>query len=245
MTERNCRQTHVRPRGSEAERTALTGRLARARRRVRQGAVLAFALLLGACTNPFKPAEPELGGGGDPVAEDWSSPEAVLATVAEAIRNRSQNGSSAYLHAFAESTVAGDRAFRAFYDGGVKLAWQSSTGQVAPEPWDIGLERRVHSELSGIRPTEAYQWDWLPDPFATNDDEGADTVQYHRKYELKSATENGTPAIICIGYVDLSMQRKEGRWSIYRWHDRADPTVDPEATDQRSMSFRRLDSLTQ
>ena len=173
MTERSSRRTNARPGGSRGARPAPAGRLA-------GGAVLVFALLLGACTNPFKPAEPELGGGGDPVAEDFSSPDALLATMAEAIRNRSQNGSSAYLHAFAESTVAGDRAFRAFYDVGVKLSWQASTAQVAPEPWDVGLERKVHSELSGILPTYAYQWDWLPDTFSPNDDEAPDTVQYHR-----------------------------------------------------------------
>jgi hypothetical protein len=213
---------------------------------VRAGAVVAFALLIGACTNPFKPAEPELGGGGDPVAEDWSSPEALLATLAAAIQNRSQNGSSAYLHAFAESTVAGDRAFRAFYDPGVKLSWQASTAQTAPEPWDIVLERKLHSELSGIRPTYAYQWDWLDDDISPNDEEGADTVLYHRKYQLRAAPENGSTEIICIGYADLSMQRKEGRWSIFRWNDRVDPTVGVNpSNEQRTMSFRRLESTSQ
>ena len=240
MTERGSRPTKARPGGSGGARPAPARRLV-------GGAVLAFALVLGACTNPFKPAEPELGGGGDPVSEDFSSPEALLATVAEAIRNRSQNGSSAYLHAFAESTVVGDRAFRAFYDVGVKLSWQASTAQVAPEPWDIGLERKVHSEISGILPTYAYQWDWLPDNISPIDEEGVDTVLYHRRYQLRAAPESGNPEIICIGYVDLSMQRKEGRWSIYRWNDRVDPTVgvNPAATRQRTMSFWRLESLSQ
>lgn len=210
-------------------------------------ALLALPLLAGACANPFKPADPEPASG-VPVIEDFRTPEALLETMAQAIQNRGPNGASAYLRCYAESTVAGDRAYRGFYDGAVKTNWQTATNLPAPEPWDVTLERNVHTELSGIRTTSEYLWTWGRDPFAQQDDDpaAADTVQYHRKYTLFAAPPDGNAEIICIGYVDFSMQKKAGRWSIYRWNDRVDPDVgvNPAATDQRTMSWRRLESLT-
>jgi hypothetical protein len=213
-----------------------------------RASVLALALVAGACANPFKPADPEdPSSSGPPVVEDFRTPEALLETIVQAIQNRSSNGASAYLRAFAESTVAGDRAYRSFYDGAVKSTWQSATQLTAPEPWDVTLERNLHTQLSSIRPTYLYQFVWLPDPLSPQDDDPAasDTVQYHRKYTLFAAPENGNPEIIAIGFADLSMQKKEGRWSITRWHDRVDPNVgvNPAATDQRTMSWWRLESL--
>lgn len=213
-----------------------------------RASVLALALVAGACANPFKPADPEdPSSSGPPVVEDFRTPEALLETIVQAIQNRSSNGANAYLRAFAESTVAGDRAYRSFYDGAVKSNWQSATQLTAPEPWDVTLERNLHTQLSGIRPTYLYQFVWLPDPLSPQDDDPAasDTVQYHRKYTLFAAPENGNPEIIAIGFADLSMQKKEGRWSITRWHDRVDPNVgvNPAATDQRTMSWWRLESL--
>jgi hypothetical protein len=207
-----------------------------------------LALVLGACANPFKPAIPEdPTGAGTPVIEDFRTPEALLQTVAEAIQSRGSNGATAYLRAFAESTVAGDRAYRGFYDGAVKANWQSATQLTAPEPWDVSLERNVHTQLSGIRPTFEYSFRWDPDPDSPSDDDPAvsDTVQYHRKYRLFAAPTDGNPETIAIGFVDVSMQKKDGRWSIYRWHDRVDPDVgvNPASTDERTMSWWRLESL--
>jgi hypothetical protein len=209
---------------------------------------VALALLAGACANPFKPADPEDPSlSGDPVVEDFRTPEALLETIVQAVQNRGPNGAGAYLRAFAESTLAGDRAYRAFYDGAVKLNWQSATQRNAPEPWDVVLERNVHTQLSSVRPTFQYLWRWDPDPDSPSDDDpaAADTVQYHRKYTLFAAPTDGSPEIIAIGFVDLSLQKKEGRWSITRWHDRVDPNVgvNPAATDQRTMSWWRLESL--
>jgi len=211
-------------------------------------AVVLIALLIGACTNPFKPADPEPPSNVG-VPERWATPEEVLETVQLALMSRSTNGATAYLRAFADSIVPGDKAFRAFYDGGVKAGWQSATQLTAPEPWDIQLELNVHSTISAIRPTFEYAWQWSRDDTgAPLDDDPAlsDTVVYHRKYTLLATPSAGTPAIIAIGYVDLAMQKKDGRWSIYRWVDRVDPAVgvNPAATDQRTMSWWRLESLT-
>ena len=209
-------------------------------------ALVLLLLLLGACTNPFKPADPEPPDS-SAVPEDFSSPEAVLLTTSLALSSRSTNGATAYLRAFAESTVTGDRAYRGFYDGAVKSTWQAATSMTAPEPWDLQLETSVHSTISTIRPNDGYIWQWLPDPESTIDDDPAlsDTVVYHRKYTLYAAKADGSSEIIAIGFADLAMQKKEGRWSIYRWVDRVDPSVGVNPTsDQRTMSWWRLDSLT-
>lgn len=206
-----------------------------------------LGLLAGACYNPFKPADPEPPDSSG-VPEKWGTPEEVLETVGLALASRSTNGATAYLRAFAESTVAGDKAFRAFYDGGVKSSWQAATSLTAPEPWDIQLERNVHAAVSAIRPTFGYTWVWDRDLDSPIDDDPAlsDTVVYHRHYTLLAAPQNGTGEVIAIGYADLAMQKSGGRWFIYRWVDRVDPNVgvNPVATDQRTMSWWRLESLT-
>ena len=211
-------------------------------------ALLLLVLLVGACTNPFKPADPEAPSN-DGVPEKWATPEEVLQTIELALSSRSTNGATAYIRAFAESTVAGDRAFRAFYDGGVKAGWQAATNLTAPEPWDLQKEVGVHSALSAIRPNSTYAFQFGDDDTgAPLDDDPAlsDTVQYHRKYTLLATPESGLGEIIAIGYVDFGIQKKDGRWSIYRWVDRVDPNVgvNPAATDQRTMSWWRLESLT-
>jgi hypothetical protein len=210
--------------------------------------LLCGALLVGACTNPFKPADPEPPDA-TAVPEDFSSPEALLQTMSLALSSRSTNGATAYMRAYAESTVAGDKAYRAFYDAGVKGNWQVATQLTAPEPWDIQLEVSVHATIAAIRPNFNYLWQWDADPDSPIDDNPdlSDTVVYHRKYTLYAAPENGEFEVIAIGFADIAMQKKEGpRWSIYRWVDRVDPDVgvNPANTDERTMSWWRLESLT-
>jgi len=207
-----------------------------------------LALVAGACVNPFKPADPEPPDSSG-VVEDFRTPDGLLETMARALASRSVNGSGTYLRAFAESTLAGDRAYRSFYDGAVKSGWQSATQLTAPEPWNVELERNVHAYVSGIRPTYDYVFQWSPDPDSPNDDDPAlsDTVQFHRHYTLLASPPNSDNAeIIAIGFADLSFEKKEGRWWMYRWNDRVDPAVgvNPAATDQRTMSWWRLESLT-
>jgi hypothetical protein len=217
-----------------------------ARRVARFLLLLALALPL-ACVNPFKPADPEPPDSSG-VPEVFDTPGLVLATMQVALESKSSGGANAWLHALAESTQVGDRAFRAFYDPAVKQVWESGTSLSAPEPWNIGLERGLPSKLFGIRANLSYAFEWTPDPGSIADDDPptADTAQFHRHYVLRAITENDAnpPEVIGIGFVDLSFQRKNGRWSIYRWHDRVDDTVGVNpSNDQRTMSWWRLESL--
>ena len=208
--------------------------------------LLVLGLVLGACVNPFKPADPELPDA-SAVLEDFSWPDSVLSTMERALETRSTNGAGAYIRAFAESTQFGDRAFRAYYDGAVKANWQSSTNLTAPEPWDSKLEQNVHTQISGLRSSFAYDWQWSEDTGSPKNEDPAlaDTVLYHQKYELW-ASDGSTQERIVVGFADLSFQKKEGRWSLFRWVDRVDPTVGvtPAKPDERTMSWWRLESLT-
>jgi hypothetical protein len=215
-------------------------------RRSRLPVLLALGLVLGACVNPFKPADPELPDA-NAVLEDFSWPDSVLDTMDRALETRSTSGASAYMRAFAESTQFGDRAFRAYYDGAVKSNWQSSTQLTAPEPWDVKLEQNLHTSIAGLRPSYSYRWEWGRDDASPNNEDpsAADTVLYHQHYELW-ASDGNTEQRIVVGFVDLSFQKKDGRWSLFRWVDRVDPLVGvtPVQTDERTMSWWRLESLT-
>jgi hypothetical protein len=205
-----------------------------------------FALPLG-CPNPFKPADPEPPKAGG-VFEDYSEPEKVLETMVLAVNSKSSGGTDAWLHAFADSQLVGERAFRAFYDPAVKQNWQIITTLAAPEPWDLVLERNLPVKLFGIRTLADYTFEWAQDTDSPNDEDPnkADTVMFHRHYKL-TATQGSNKETICIGFADLSFQKnKDGvTWSIFHWNDRLDQTigVNPPATDERTMSWWRLESL--
>jgi hypothetical protein len=202
-----------------------------------------LALLLAGCTNPFKPADPEPPSG-DAIVEDFSGIDNMLLTMATAIQTRSTSGSNAYIHAFADSLTPGDRAFRAFHDQAVKAAWLAgAAGQGAPEPWTLPLERGVHSELSRIRPNDAYVFNWKPDTHSQNDqDIGTDVTLIHRKYELYATPTNADPVLIVSGYADMLVQKVSGRFSIFEWRDRVDPDYGVNSVDVRSFTYYRLES---
>ena len=208
-------------------------------------ALLVLMLALAGCTNPFKPADPEPPSG-DAIVEDFSSIDAMLNTMGSAIQTRTTNGANAYIHTFAESLVAGDRAFRAFHDQAVKAAWlQGAGGQPAPEPWTLPLERGLHSELSRIRPNDpGYVFSWIRDANSPGDDEIAtDVWSVHIKYTLFATPATTDPVIIADGYADLLIQKVGSKWSIFEWHDRVDPDfgVNPPG-DQRTFTYYRLES---
>src|SRR5207248_8311763 len=137
------------------------------------------------CMNPFTPASPAAGNSHG-VPEDFATPENVLETMRLALQNQSEPGAAAWLHAFADSTQAGDRAYRQFYDGAVKQNWQTANSLAAPEPWDVTLERGLPSQLFGLRTSASYAYQWQPDPASPSDGNPdlADTVEFHRPYEL-------------------------------------------------------------
>src|SRR5262249_33285645 len=156
--------------------------------RLRALALAALLALPLGCVNPFRPADPEPPSGAQ-VPEEFGTPFAVLQTMQAGIEARSISGKNAYIHAFAESPAAGDRAFRAFYDPSVKSSWESANQLSAPEPWDLALEKNLYAKLSAIRPTYNYTFVWETDPGSPSDDDPTqqDTVQFHRHYELLAA----------------------------------------------------------
>lgn len=213
---------------------------------VRRLATFGLCLVLmlpSGCTNPFKPSDPERPDGTG-VPENFATPDDLLQTLQLAIESKSLNGENAWVHAFADSVTAADRAYRQFYDPAVKQTWQSGTSLTAPEPWDLSLERGLPRFLFGVRQNLGYSWQWGFDPYSTNDEEAADTALVHRKYTLVAS--NGSQSeVIAIGYCDLSLQRKAGRWAIVVWNDRFDPTIGANpSNDQRTLTWWRLQSLT-
>lgn len=214
--------------------------------RVHRLATFALCLVLAlpvGCVNPFTPSDPERPDGTG-VPENFTTPDDLLQTMQLAIESKSLNGENAWVHAFADSVTAADRAYRQFYDPAVKQSWQSGTSLTAPEPWDLSLERGLPRFLFGVRQNLGYSWQWGFDPYSTNDEEAADTALVHRKYTLV-ASNGAQSEVIAIGYCDLSLQRKAGRWAIVVWNDRFDPTIGANpSSDQRTMTWWRLQSLT-
>jgi len=217
-------------------------------RRLRSALAVALLLLpLLGCNNPFQPADPQPPTGHE-VPEDFSSIEATLNTMATAIQARTTNGANAYIHAFAESTIAGQRAFRAFHDPAAKAAWLAgSGGQTAQEPWLLVNERGVYSELSRIRPNDDYIFQFTPDngPGGHGNDEeiATDVWSVHRHYELFATPANTDPVTIAAGFADLLIQKDGNHWTIFEWHDRVDPKYGVNPPDQqRSFTYYRLES---
>ena len=78
-----------------------------------------------------------------------------------------------------------------------------------------------------------------------NIDNVAGTALLHRHYTVTAKTSSST-AIIAIGYVDLVLVRYDGRWWVLLWEDRLDDAigVDPVIKDNRTIGWRRLDSVS-
>jgi hypothetical protein len=180
----------------------------------------------------------------------YRTPEECLSTLERAIESKSSAGATAYLLAFsAPDSKIGSRTFQAVYDNAVRRAWESAHAEFAPDPWGIVLERGVPTELFRIRPSDTYHFQWLADPSAPNDDTVADTVLFHRRYQLiarpRRDVSGASDEVIAIGACDLSFERARGRWSIFRWVDHAGPQVGPTPPNQDEGSFTwwRLQSL--
>ena len=213
-------------------------------------ALVALVLLAPAgCTNPFQPATPEAPLGAS-VPENFKSRDGVLQTIQAAIAAQSPAGSVAYMHALAESTSSTTHEFYAFHSDSVVLAWRPSSQHDPPAIWGRALESHLYDYLTGeVAQGQSLAMVFTTDPDSPNPeiDEVAGTALIHQHYVLQRYNADGSRLeIVAVGNADLSMYRVNGNWSIYRWQDRLDPQygVNPSPTERRSMSWRRLDSLS-
>jgi hypothetical protein len=237
-------------------------RLVRTRRAI-QLAMLAMCLMLPvSCSNSVAPvvqpagvpdaSQLDVGGLRQRLPRqrpNYSTPEAVLATIELAIDSKSRPGAIAYLRAFSDPTASiGTRTLQAVYDPAVLAGWQASSSETAPQPWDLALERGLPAELFSIRPGSRYEFSWTPDPSAPADEIAGDTMLVHRRYTLvgrsPSDPSGASAVILAVGSCDLSLERGHARWSIFRWVDHVDPGfgVNPPG-DERSFTWYRLESL--
>ena len=210
-------------------------------------AVIALAASAGGCVNPFQPATPEPPTG-SPVIENFTTPDKLLATMADAIMKQGSSGRNAYYDALADSTGPATPAFYAFHYPAVVDAWRITAKRDPPNPWGLRLEKLFYDSLISILPGFNYTFTWVRDEtYSQLDqlDETAGTALYHRYYELQaSSSDGGINKLIAVGYADLYMQKVNSRWFLVRWEDRVSPAygVNPADSDNRSMGWRRLDS---
>lgn len=209
------------------------------------GLVLVFALAVGAlaagCQNPFTPATPQAPSG-TPVVENWTLPDSVLRTMADALMNHSASGRNAYYNALADSTSPAMPEFYAFAYPTVADLFPT-----APTVWDSKLEKLFYDNLINVYGTYTYSFKWSED-LSQVADEGADgsgtTALLHRTYQLQAISPDGNDVrIVTIGAADLSFAKVEGRWYLIRWQDRLSKDWPvPSDSDHPSMGWRRLNS---
>lgn len=204
---------------------------------------LAAALLAAGCTNPFSPADPEAPTAGG-VVSNFSSPDKVLDTIAEAI-SAEAGGAVAYGDALADSTTGSTPfGFYAVPDPLALTTWRQSSGR---DPYDVGdvrHEKLFFADLLTVLDSFDYTFVFAEDTNSPNDDIDLSngTALLHRYYILQ-ATKGSIEEIIAVGYADLYLRKYNGRWWLVRWDDRIDPTigVNPVNLYNRSMGWRRLD----
>lgn len=200
--------------------------------------------VFGGCTGLFRPATAERPPNGGIVVQNYSTEEAVLTTISAALAAKIY-GQTAYIGAFAESTGVATRGFHAFHDPGSVQAWRQVTHREPPADWTQALELNFYADLVGLRATDAYSMQFEPDPTLL-DEPGQDETTLHRHYTLISNAEDGSRVdTLAIGYADILLYRASaGRWAIFRWQDKIDPTqgVNPVNPDHLSMGARRLNT---
>jgi hypothetical protein len=212
----------------------------RASRPFRAGLALGLLAVLVAGCDLFKPASPEVGGGGFTLLPSYATPESCLRYMQIGIERKDNVGQVAYLGALADTTTDG-LGFHAFFDPAVLNAY---TG-IPPTDWDLRHEAQFLSVF--IRSFgDPYEMRWLSDEVHPHDDDFGDHMILHRRYEVRALRQSTADTLlIAVGYADLYFARiSAARWALYLWQDRVDPAVgaQPAVDDQRTFGYRRLNA---
>jgi len=214
----------------------------RAPRPLRAGLALGLLAVLVAGCELFKPASPEVGGGGSTLLPSYATPESCLRYMQIGIESKDNVGQSAYLGALADSTKDG-LGFHAFFDPAVL----SDYGGIRPTDWNLDYEAQFLPLYFSVK-LNPYEMKWLPDevyPYDYLSPEG-DRMILHRRYEVRALQQPPADTLlITVGYADLYFTRiSASRWALYRWQDRVDPVVGarPAVDDQRTFGYRRLNA---
>ena len=204
--------------------------------------LLALGLLAGC--DVFRPESaqpPIVAECNSDVAEDYSDPEGVLQTLADAIAAKDcGNALRAYVGAFADSAVDGVPYYATFADELVRL--RSEAGLPVPV-WNLSLERDFYGDFISQYQDE-YLMEWTPteqgDDFPTPGE-----AILRRKYEIWAVENGETQSSIAVGYANITLRAvTDTRWAIVQWADLIDPTigVDPADPGKRSLGEWRLET---
>ena len=207
---------------------------------LRAGLALGLLAVLVAGCDLFKPASPEVGGGGSTLLPSYATPESCLRYMQIGIERKDNVGQSAYLGAMADTTTDG-QGFHAFFDPAV---WNAYDG-IRPADWDLSHEAQFLSVF--IRSYgDPYEMEWLEDEVHPHDDDLGNQMILHRRYKVRALRQSTADTLlIAVGYADLYFTRiSAARWALYRWQDRVDPAVgaQPADPDQQTFGSRRLNA---
>jgi hypothetical protein len=216
----------------------------RASRPLRAGLVLGVLAVLVTGCGLFKPATPEIGGGGSgcTLVPSYADTGDCLRYMQIGIQLKDDCGKEAYLGALADSTKDG-MGFHAFFDQAV---WEAYDG-IRPADWNLDYEAQFVSLFNNVK-LLPYRMMWLPDtihPYDyTNPEENR--MILHRRYEVYALQESPVDTLlIAVGFADLYFAKiSASRWVLYRWEDRVDPRVGarPANEDYRTFGYRRLNA---
>ncbi len=212
--------------------------------------LLALALAVAGCTNPFLPAKPEPPTSGG-ITERYSTPDETLNTIAEAFRVRGVAGQRAINNALAgTSTDPADSAFYARPSAEALAAWLGDHSGVTPtDPWTRKEERSCFDYLCASNSGLTYIFNWTADnsrsdPDTTNLPVGVKYIRRHYELEVRDANDD-VVTIYAIGNADLWFQKVGTRYLLYRWDDFYDLSVglNPSNADEVCMTVRRMESV--
>jgi hypothetical protein len=198
-----------------------------------------LAVLVAGC-DLFKPATPEVGGGGATLLPSYAHPESCLRYMQIGIERKDNLGQDAYLGALADSTTDGV-GFHAFFDAADLKNYPGTP----PTDWDLRHEAQFLSVF--IRSYgDPYEMNWLEDVDYPHDVYDGDNAILRRRYKVWALRKSTADTLLIgVGYTELYFTRiSASRWALVRWQDRVDPAVGspPAIDDQQTFGSRRLNA---